>query len=58
MKEHVTLHKDWCEGKDSMVFWDPEDGISQCHECGAVTEEVDSTVEVQMTPEVTDGHTT
>jgi hypothetical protein len=56
VKEHVTPHADWCQGRDGQVFWDPEDGISMCRECGAVTEEHEVEGDQQMTPEVTDGH--
>ena len=59
MKEHVTPHADWCKGKDGQVFWDAEDGVSVCRECGAVTEERDVEVEITMTPfesEGDDGH--
>ena len=55
MKEHVTPHADWCQGKDAKVWWDEEGGLSVCHECGAITEEQDTDTEVQMTPEVVDG---
>ena len=58
MKEHVTEHKDWCQGRDGQVFWDPEEGVSACRECGAQTQEREVEGEQQMMPEVDDGHTT
>jgi hypothetical protein len=58
VKEHITPHADWCPAKDnSQVLWDPEDGISLCHACLAVTEERDTDTEVQI-PEEPDGHET
>jgi hypothetical protein len=59
--EFVTPHKDWCRGKDSQVFWDQESNVSECRECGAITEERETNVETQMMPEAqeeSDGHET
>jgi hypothetical protein len=60
VKEHVTPHADWCQGRESQVFWDQESNVSECRECGAVTEEVEGEVEVVDPPESEgdDGHPT
>jgi transcription initiation factor TFIIIB Brf1 subunit/transcription initiation factor TFIIB len=49
MINFVTLHEEGCPAPDnSQVWWDPEDGISMCHACGAVTEEYNSDDEERM----------
>lgn len=58
MIEYVTPHADWCQGRDGQVFWDQESNVSECRECGAITEERQTDVEAQMIPEETDGHET
>lgn len=63
MKEQYTEHTDWCKTRDASVMWDEDTNVTRCGECGALTEEREIQMKMQMSPElldrqgVSDGHT-